>query len=175
MDTMSIPNPRRILAVGASDSGVVLLLKDLTGSAPRQVDDSIAGLSHTLRLKTPYYTADVPIWIDDITSIQEWRTEFTKPEAKEVVSVVEAWIYCFRKPVNEEDIENIKASMQAIQEVVEKGCGLSWDGICLAVAMPQSITPHLEKSFEDWEDSCRDFGFEYVDAEAKGKNEYGGT
>lgn len=172
---MDIPNPRRILAVGASDSGVVQLLKDLTGSAPKQVDDSVAGLSHNLRLETSYYTADIPIWIDDISNTQDWRTEFMKPEAGEVVNVVGAWIYCFRKPIREEDTEGIKASIQAIQEVVEKACGYGWDGISMAVAMPQSITPHLEKSAEDWEDLCRDFGFEYVDAEAKGKNEFGGV
>ena len=44
----------------------------------------------------------------------------------------------------------------------------------LAVALPQSIIPNLQLSFEDWEDVCRDFGFEYVDSEAKGRNEYGG-
>lgn len=171
---MDISNPRRVLAVGASDSGVLQLLKDLTGSAPEQVDDSIAGISHNLRLETSYYTVDIPIWIDDISDIQAWRNEFMKPEAREVVSVVGAWIYCFRKPVHEEEIEGIKASMEAIQNVVEKGCGASWDGICLAVAMPQSTTPHLEKSTDDWEDWCRESGFEYVDAEAKGRNEFGG-
>lgn len=171
---MEIPNPRRILAVGASDAGVLQFLKDLTGSAPKQVDNSIAGLSHTLRLETSYYTADLPIWIDDISDIQEWRTEFMKPEAREVVSVVGAWIYCFRKPVHEKAMESIRAGMQAIQEVVEKACGYNWDGVSLAIAMPQSTTPHLEKSAEDWEDLCRDLGFEYVDAEAKGKNELGG-
>lgn len=39
--------------------------------------------------------------------------------------------------------------------------------------MPQSITPHLERGFEEWEDTCRELGFEYVDFEAKGRNEFG--
>ena len=45
--------------------------------------------------------------------------------------------------------------------------------VCLAVAMPQSITPYLEKSHEEWEELAMDYGFEYVDSEKKGKNEFG--
>jgi hypothetical protein len=44
----------------------------------------------------------------------------------------------------------------------------------LAVATPQSTTPHLEKTIEEWEAICSDCGFEYVDSEAKGRNKYGG-
>ena len=64
--------------------------------------------------------------------------------------------------------------MKAISKVVEKGAGYGWDGVSLAVAMPQGTAPHLEKSFEDWEDLCREFGFEFVEAAAKGRNEFGG-
>jgi len=49
------------------------------------------------------------------------------------------------------------------------------DGVCLAVAMPQSVTPHLEKSFDEWEELCQEFGSEFVDFENKGRNEYSGT
>jgi hypothetical protein len=53
--------------------------------------------------------------------------------------------------------------------------GYAWDGACLAVAMPQSTTPNLQKSTDEWEDLCRESGFEYIDSEAKGRNEYGGA
>lgn len=56
-----------------------------------------------------------------------------------------------------------------------KACGYSWDGVCLAVAMPQSLRPHLEMSIEDWEDMCRGYQFEYIDYEFKGRNDYGGS
>lgn len=58
---------------------------------------------------------------------------------------------------------------------MSKGCGYGWDGVCLAVSMPQSVTPHLELGFEKEEEMFREGGFEYVEAEAKGRNEYGGT
>jgi hypothetical protein len=64
--------------------------------------------------------------------------------------------------------------MKAISKVIENACGHSWDGTCLAVAMPQGVTPHLEKDFEEWEEACRGHGFEYIDSEVKGKNEFGG-
>lgn len=39
--------------------------------------------------------------------------------------------------------------------------------------MPQGITPHLQLDDEEWEEFCRELGFEYVDATTKGKNEFG--
>jgi hypothetical protein len=187
---MDIKNTRRVLAVGAPESGVLTVLKgivprkvssldvtltlaELTGSAPEPTSETTAGLTHDWRLETKYYTATVPIWIDEVANVTEWRAEFTKPEAREVITVLGAWIYCFKKPVEDKDVEKIKETMQAIADVIERACGYGGDMVCLAVAMPQSITPYLEKSDEDWEELAMDHGFEYVDFEAKGKNEFG--
>ncbi|KAF1960970.1 hypothetical protein CC80DRAFT_269000 [Byssothecium circinans] len=170
---MEIRNPRRILALGAPESGVLGLLKDLTGSAPDLVTDTTAGLSHEWHVTTKYYTATLPIWVDEIPSVAEWRTEFIKPEAKEVVSVLGAWIFCFRKPVTSSQLDTIKETLKSIADVIEKACGYGGDQVCLAVAMPQSTTPYLDKSNEEWEEECMEYGFEFVDSEAKGKNEFG--
>lgn len=188
---MEIRHPRRILALGAPESGVLSLLKgmpipcatrarkvnskfvDLTGSAPELVSDSSAGLSHEWQLETKYYTAKLPIWIDEISDVSQWRTEFTKPEAREVITVLGAWIFCFKKPVTEKDVDTIKETLQAIADAIEKASGYGADQVCLAVAMPQTITPYLDKSAEDWDDLCMEYGFEFVDSEAKGKNQYG--
>jgi hypothetical protein len=87
--------------------------------------------------------------------------------------VLGAWIFCFRKPVKEADLDAIRASLQGIADVIERACGYSSDAVCLAVATSQSMTPHLDKSSEEWEELCMKYGFEYVDSEAKGKNEFG--
>ncbi|KAI8931978.1 hypothetical protein NX059_010874 [Plenodomus lindquistii] len=170
---MEIRNPRRVLTVGAPNTGVLKLLKELTGSAPEPSAGTTAGLTHDWRLETKYYTATVPIWIDEIPNVAEWRTEFVKPEAREVITVLGGWIYCFKKPVEQKDLDTIRETMQAITDVIERACGFGGDQVCLAVAMPQSTTPYLEKSGEDWEELAADYGFEYVDFEATGKNEFG--
>lgn len=84
-----------------------------------------------------------------------------------------AWIFCFRKPLSEKDIDDIKEKLKAIADVIERACGYGGDAVCLAVAMPQSTTPFLDKSHEEWDDICMEYGFEFVDSEAKGKNEFG--
>ncbi|KAI9698705.1 MAG: hypothetical protein M1836_003815 [Candelina mexicana] len=171
---MNISNPRRILALGGPSSGVLALLKDLTGcSPPLPTDGGIAGLSHSFSISTAYYKATIPIWIDEITDPQAWSAEFLKPEAKEVLNVLGAFLFCFPKPIDQNALERVKETLRAIQTVVTKGCGYGWDGICLAIAMPQSVTPHLQLESEEWDDICMEMGFEYVDAEAKGRNQFG--
>jgi len=96
-----------------------------------------------------------------------------KPEAREVLTALGAWLYCFKKPVKEQDVDTIKETMQAITDVIERACGFGGDMVCLAIAMPQSTTPYLEKSSEEWEELTMEYGFEYIDSEAKGKNEFG--
>jgi hypothetical protein len=63
--------------------------------------------------------------------------------------------------------------MQAIADVIERACGYGGDQVCLAVAMPQSTTPHLDVVSEEWEEIAMEHGFEYVDFELKEKNEFG--
>ena len=81
---------------------------------------------------------------------------------------------CFQRPIDDAALAEVETLLEHVSEVVKEGCGYSWDGVCLAVAMPQSITPFLEKSLGDWEDLCQEFGFEFVDFEGKGRNEYAG-
>ncbi|KAI9860748.1 MAG: hypothetical protein M1813_005671 [Trichoglossum hirsutum] len=172
---MDVPNPRRILVIEQPNSGVLSLLRDITGSAPTQTSETPAGLSHALELNTAYYKASIPIWIDQIPndSHEEWTKEYLKTDAKDVLKVLGAFLLVFRKPVDEDALEAVKNSLKAISTVVKRGCGYAWDGICLAVGTAQSETPHLQLEFEEWEDVCREFQFEYVDSEAKGRNEFG--
>lgn len=146
----------------------------LTGSAPAITGDSIAGVTHEWSIKTNYYTASVPIWLDEIHEPEIWSKEFLAPEAREVLTVLGAFIVCFRKPIDEAGLQSFKSLLENVAEVVKEGCGYTWDGVCLAVAMPQSTTPYLEKSFDEWEDLCQEHGFEFVDFESKGRNEYSG-
>jgi hypothetical protein len=188
---MEISHPRRILAVSQPDSGLLDLVKssiplsqntprfltpdaDLTGIEATLTADTVAGTTHTWPIKTPYYTASIPIWLDEITEPQTWSAEYLAPEAREVLTVLGAFVVCFRRPIDENALKEVRALLENVAEVAKEGCGYSWDGVCLAVAMPQSTTPYLEKSFDEWEEFCQEFGFEYVDFESKGRNEYAG-
>ena len=77
--------------------------------------------------------------------------------------------------MDESRLESIRALLESVAQVAREGCGYAWDGACLAVAMPQSTTPCLEKSVDEWGDLCQQFGFVFVDFEAKGRNEYSGV
>ncbi|THW31429.1 hypothetical protein D6D22_10162 [Aureobasidium pullulans] len=179
---MEIKHPRRILVIGKPDSDISRVVKEITGSAPTPdaSTGSLAGITHEWNVTTAYYTAAIPIWIDEITDTTAWKSEFLNPEAKEVVQAVGAWIYCFnssdiKKESADDDAEvtiseHVEATMKAVAEVVEKACGMMWDGTRLAV----DLTPaNKGRSTINAEEICLDLGFEYIHIDATGKNEYG--
>ncbi|KAI9831319.1 MAG: hypothetical protein M1819_005093 [Sarea resinae] len=195
---MEISDPRRILFVQPPNSDVLTLLKgilysaatlirrvrltslaqhlDLTGAVPPVPSDSAspAGLSHTWNISTQYYRAEVPIWVDEITNHEDWAREYLKPEAKVVLEVLGAFVLCFRWPVDDDELDNIRACLKAVAGVIDDGCGDDWDGARLAVAMPQSTTPRLTSfAAEQWDDLCLENGFEFVDLEARGMSQFG--
>ncbi|RKF64799.1 Uncharacterized protein C19A8.11c [Erysiphe neolycopersici] len=160
---MEITNPRRILAVGQTGSGLLELVQGLTGSLPTINNGSLAGTTHNWVVETQYYKTTIPIWLDEMTSASSWSAEFLAPEAREVLQSLGAFIVCFKKPVKQVDFEEVKNLLKCMAQVVKQCSSLVWGGICLAVAMPQTLTPHLENNFEDWQDLCQEYGFEFID------------
>lgn len=149
-------------------------MADLTGTIPEQASTSLAGASHTLSLITTYYTAEVPIWLDLISSPSEWSESFLSPEAKEVLEVLGGLIVVFALPAHA-DSEEGKAWRDLIQHVgrvVKEGLGgWEWDGVslCLGVGEIDDV--------DVWEDCCADSGLEFVQVRSQStpsRNEFGG-
>ncbi|KAI0513297.1 hypothetical protein F5B22DRAFT_637238 [Xylaria bambusicola] len=172
---MEVTNPRRILAVSSADSAQHLsrVLKDLTGTTPEQTSTSLAGASHNLSLKTTYYTAEVPIWLDLIASPSEWSASFLSAEAKEVLEVLGGVMVVFALPVHATSDEG-KASQDLIKQVgkvVKEGLGgWEWDGVglCLGVGEIDDV--------DVWDDCCAESGLEFVQVRSQTtptRNEYG--
>ncbi|KAI0904859.1 hypothetical protein F4823DRAFT_168758 [Ustulina deusta] len=172
---MEITNPRRILAVSSADSvqHLTRVLKDLTGTTPEQTSTSLAGASHNLPLKTTYYTAEVPIWLDLISSPSEWSASFLSPEAKEVLEVLGGVMIVFALPVHAHSDEG-KSTQELVKQVgrvVKEGLGgWEWDGVglCLGVGEIDDV--------DIWEDCCAESGLEFVQVRNQStpsRNEFG--
>ncbi|KAF2969148.1 hypothetical protein GQX73_g4418 [Xylaria multiplex] len=172
---MDITNPRRILAVSSADSvqHLTRVLKDLTGTTPEQTSTSLAGASHNLSLKTTYYTAEVPIWLDLISSPSEWSASFLSPEAKEVLEVLGGVMVVFALPVHSQSDEGKSAQdlIRQVGKVVKDGLGgWEWDGVglCLGVGEIDDV--------DVWEDCCAESGLEFVQVRSQSlssRNEFG--
>ncbi|KAK5118975.1 hypothetical protein LTR62_000186 [Meristemomyces frigidus] len=171
---MDIKHSRRILAVGALGGPILEIIKDLTGSTP-PVDDSgsAAGSVHEWAVNTAYYSANVPIWIDEIVDAAGWKGEFLKPEAKEVVEAIGAYVYAFRLPADGGVSKEAETVMESIQAVIEEHAGYAADNVTLAIAMPPLGKHNLEIKHDDWEDVCIQYGFEFINYSAEGINEHG--
>ncbi|KAF2859955.1 hypothetical protein K470DRAFT_217916 [Piedraia hortae CBS 480.64] len=158
---MDIQNCRRLLCVAAPGSRVLDVIQGLTGKRPALNDEgTTAGLLHEWRVETAYYKATVPVWVDEIANVDEWKAEFLKSEAKEVVEALSAWVYCFGQRDKEAE-----RTMAAIAEVVKHHSVA--DQILLAVQVPG------DGDTEKWEDICLEHGFEYIAHDSTGKNEFG--
>ncbi|KAJ5540793.1 Alpha/gamma-adaptin-binding protein p34 [Penicillium frequentans] len=90
--------------------------EDTTSPVPPDTITSFAGYTtHSpLRLNTKYYSAEIPIWVDEVpfpgneestpsqtstdTSVQQWRTEFLSDEAEVVRDAVGALLVCVKNP-----------------------------------------------------------------------------
>ena len=118
---MDIKHSRRLLLLGAPSCGSLDLTHALTGSAPSpDASGSCAGLTHEWDVKTAYYKATVPLWIDEIPNVDEWKEEFLREEAGEVVRAVGGWVYVFRLGGADAEVEK---TMKALQEVLEAHAG----------------------------------------------------
>ncbi|KAI1819662.1 hypothetical protein F4861DRAFT_123690 [Xylaria intraflava] len=172
---MDVANPRRILAVSSADSvpHLIRVLRDLTGTAPEQTSTSLAGASHSLSIKNTYYTAEVPIWLDLISSPSEWSASFLSPEAKEVLQVLGAVIVVFALPVHAHSEEG-KAAQDLIKQVgkvTKDGLGgWDWDGVSLCLGVGEIDDVNV------WEDCCSEVGLEFVQVRNQStpsRNEFG--
>lgn len=123
----------------------------------------MAGITHSLNLTTPYYSAEVPIWLDTPDSPELWSSSFLTDEAKEVLSVLGGLVVVF-------SLQDDKELVKEVSKVVKEGLGgWEWDGVGLAIGVGEGVT-------EEWEDVCAEGGLEFVQVTGKddGKNEFGG-
>lgn len=163
MPIQHIPHPRRLLILSPPATPTLPLLTILTGSAPAprtlaSGETTTAGLTHVLALRTRYYTADIPVWLDEAPDAAAWQSDFLGPDAVDVVRAVGAWVVVFGAGTRDEG----KALMRSVQKVLEQVYNGGWYGVCIAVGMG------MESMGEDWEEECWGLGFEYVDGDVEG-------
>ncbi|KAH8177026.1 alpha and gamma adaptin binding protein p34 domain-containing protein [Sarocladium implicatum] len=143
---------------------------DLTGSNPEPASTSLAGTTHDLSIKTSYYTATVPIWLDLIASPNEWAASFLSEEAGEVLAVLGGLIVVFAIPLSADEAKT-KELIEEVGKVVKRGLGgWSWDGVGVAVGIGEA------ENVEEWDGLCAEAGLEFVQVTGKtqtGRNEFG--
>ncbi|TLS31185.1 hypothetical protein PpBr36_03220 [Pyricularia pennisetigena] len=198
---MEITNPRRILAISLESEAELLsrFVKDLTGTHPTPLPTAppeggeeeeggessssgsgLAGTTHALTLKTAYYSAEVPVWLDTPAAPGEWADTFLSAEAREVLSVLGGIAIVFSLK-GEKEVGGGKGRrelVEAVGRVVREGLGgWEWDGVGLAVGFGE-VGPDAGDVLGDWEEACGEAGLEFVHARSggggdKGRNEFG--
>jgi hypothetical protein len=159
-------------------SHTLLSQADLTGTQPFPSNSSLAGVTHNLALKTPYYSATVPIWLDLVDDPSEWADAFLSPEAKVVLTALGGLVVVFPTSGEKARIDAAKKFLQEAGRVVQEGLGgWSWDGVTLAVGVGAGAET---QDLEQWEESCAEANLEFVYIDTAGvataaRNEFGGA
>ncbi|KFY22644.1 hypothetical protein V493_06449 [Pseudogymnoascus sp. VKM F-4281 (FW-2241)] len=164
-----VENPRRILLLAPSNATASSFLKDLTGTSPPPAElegGSLAGKSHMLSLKTTYYAADVPIWIDIVSpaGIHDWANEFTKKEAAGVIAEVGGYIVLINRGVGKTGWDEVERVLKEVERVISVAEGER--GVCLGVLLGATAGEDEETYI---------YGWEVFDGTATGKDEFGGA
>lgn len=159
--------------VGLRDIHCTYFILDLTGKAPKSASTSLAGTTHDLNLKTPYYSATVPIWLDLIESPSDWASSFLSEEASEVLAVLGGVVLVFPLPDSSSpplSADQVRELIHHVGQVVDKGLGgWEWDGVRLAVGVGDGEP-------DEWDELCAEAGMEFVQlgGSQQGRNEFGG-
>lgn len=122
-----------------------------------------------LSLKTTYYAADVPIWIDIVNpaGVSEWADDFSEEEAAEVLAAVGGYIVLVSRGIGKTGWEEVKRVLKEVERVIrvsEVAEDEKWEGVCLGVLLETTAGEDDEFWVENWE---------LVDRAARGKNEFG--
>lgn len=116
------------------------------------------------------------MWLDLITSPEEWAASFLTEEAKEVLEVLGGVIVIFAIPAGTTPSSPSKDLIREVGKVVKEGLGgWEWDGVTLAVGVGE--VGHLD-DLDTWDEVSGDAGLEFVHVApsiaADSKNEFGG-
>ncbi|KAL8842130.1 MAG: hypothetical protein Q9176_002822 [Flavoplaca citrina] len=142
----------------------------------------------------PSLNTSIPIWNDKIAAnpaaLDDWQNEWSAPEAGEVVKSIGAWVVVVRKPASKQpdggedgrSLDDIRDTLSAIHKVIihhqetssDRYTTVDNEPLLLLIGMPQPLRPLHEMSNDQWEDLGLDCGgWQWIDSEAKGKNEFG--
>lgn len=188
----NIANPRRLLILTPTSQSLTTippLLRSLTGvpvvdppqetskdtptpqsttTTPSSTTPTTTFAGYTthspLRLSTKYYTAEVPVWVDEIplsterteTTATQWRTEFLGAEAEIVRDAVGALVVCVRAlepsdpsdntdPAERQDVRAVRELMGdvgAVKSVIDEERGGMGDvpGILVLVGAKKNVS-----------------------------------
>ncbi|KTW32599.1 uncharacterized protein T551_00084 [Pneumocystis jirovecii RU7] len=160
---------KKILLLGTPKSGKLTFLKELTGSLPKISSNKInhAGIIHQVKFDTKYYKATVDIWVDEFSDeeIDIWVESYLSEEAAPVREALGAIVIVFRETEKRPFYEHVLRQVKKIRQIVE-ACDSSWDGVLLAVKMPEKDLNTVSSNQIDHNalsDACLNENFEYVD------------
>lgn len=119
-----------------------------------------------LSLKTTYYAADVPVWIDIINpeGIKGWADDFSGAGAEEVRAAVGGYVVLLSRGEGRSGWDEVEKVLREVGRVTSIAEGEGWEGVCLGVLLGSAAGEDDEGWVEGWE---------VVDGAATGKNEFG--
>ncbi|SGZ47838.1 CIC11C00000002070 [Sungouiella intermedia] len=171
--------PNNVLVVGAPKSGKIRLAQHISGDYDTHTIqiDSHSGLIYTFDLTTKYFNVNLNILIeefpddrsdvekDTVICLEEWTSEFSSDEFVELREALDGLVYTFT--MEELDMEKFEKQLEFIGKIKE----LIGEEAFFVVA--GAAGGEVESLIvEEIEDQVIANGFEFVNLQESGMNEY---
>ena len=131
----------------------------LTHGSPDAVDGSLVGASHKHEISNKYYSATIPVWIDDLQDLDGWLEGFMSDEATEVRDEIACYMLVVQTPCSRERYEHVLSMMKAINKVIGLG---TQEATSMLILMPNPHTSSFCPTHDEWEDACMDLDFDFA-------------
>lgn len=176
--------PNNVLVLGPPKSGKIRIAQYITNDLDTETiqSHSHSGLIYNCDLTTKYFLVSLNLLIEEYPEerttgqkeyhehLEKWQSEFASEEFAELREALDGAIFTFNMESTEPD--QLQKSLQVFSKVKDV-LGENWEGFCVVAGT--SDHPVDELKVEALEDEVLLFGFEFVNFNESGTNEYRDT
>ncbi|KAK6455028.1 increased recombination centers protein 6 [Scheffersomyces xylosifermentans] len=184
--------PNHVLILGAPNTGklrVANCIAKQTDRLDRVPSSSHSGLILKTSVTTKYYSLQLNLLIDEypenrsetvsdserLQALEKWYNEFVSDECEELREVLDGIIFCI--DVQNDHIDYIEKCLEIVGKIRHNLSDRDseyneWSGFLAIVGSIQDEKIGDERLFEIVEDTVISNGFEFIDLQKSGQNEY---
>ncbi|EGW35532.1 uncharacterized protein SPAPADRAFT_58759 [Spathaspora passalidarum NRRL Y-27907] len=176
--------PNHLLILGPPNSGKLRIAKTIAQdyeAGEYEPDQSHSGIIIKTSVITKYYEMKLTIMIDEylekshgandkLAELSKWYEDFQSDDCEELREVIDGFIFTVN--MASDSVEYIEMAMDVLATIRQSLGGHDWKGFICVVGSSPNDEPIDEDLVELIEDAAITSGFEFINLQSEGVNEY---